>query len=216
MARFYRSAWFPYVLPFLIYLALRETQAYLPHWYSHLYLARLLICGGLLWMWRKHYTRDLATALSLTQWASAAASGLLAFAVWPATLHLNLIDLPPAQYAPHWPQPLVMALTVLCSAGFILISPLLNELFWRSFMLRYFITPDFRSIPLGSFQLFAFLAVIALAAFPLEYGLALCANALIFTTLLIWQKNLRCCIVAHALCNGLLAPYLIIQGYSLF
>ena len=43
--------------------------------------------------------------------------------------------------------------------GAVLLVPLMEELFWRSFALRYLIRDDFRKVPLGSFSWFSFIVV---------------------------------------------------------
>ena len=43
-----------------------------------------------------------------------------------------------------------------------LVVPVMEELFWRSFLLRYLVHPDFASVPLGSFTWGSFLVATAL------------------------------------------------------
>lgn len=216
MSRFYRSSWFPYVTPFLIFLALDEAKTYIPHWHHHLNLAQVFLCGGLLWMWKKHFWQDITASISKPQLWSALTVGLTAFALWPLAESFDIVTLTSAETITSWPPLLTLFVNGCSTIGFVLIFPILNELFWRSFMLRYFIAADFLAVQLGTFQLFSFVAVVGLSALPSNYILLPFLNSLLFSLLLIWQKNLRCCIVAHILCNTLLASYLLINGYTLF
>jgi CAAX prenyl protease-like protein len=215
MPPFYRSAWFPYVVPFLVYLTLVQVEMYLPQWHDHTFSARVLLCAGLLWMWRKHYHQDMQAAMVLHQYIYAIAFGVAAFACWPLAIKFGIITLQnPADG--HYPGVIHIALTTLKLVGFIVVFPVMNELFWRSFMLRYFINPDFRSISLGTAQLFSVLGVTILSGLAFQYGPPLSAVSLLLSLLLIWQKNLRCCIVAHGACQLLLAGYLYFSGGVLF
>ena len=167
-------------------------------------------------MWKKHFLQDLIIPTPQPKLYSSLLVGIAAFALWPAAVSFDIVTLTSAQPMDNWPKALFFFVSIFTTIGFVVIFPILNELFWRSFMLRYFITPDFRSIPLGTFQLFSFVAVIGLSALPSNYIVLPFLNSLLFCLLLVWQKNLRCCIVAHVTCNGLLASYLLINGYTLF
>jgi len=189
MPAFYRSKWFPYVLPFLIYLVLIQAEGFLPEWRNYLYGARVILCAGLLWMWRGTFKSDLTETPNAIQYVYALTSGAIAFGLWPLAVHFEWIVLTPTGASPY-STTLTLVVQGIKLAGFIIVFPILNELFWRSFMLRYFITPDFQSVRLGQFQLFSLLCVTVLSGFAFQYGLVLGGVSLIMSLLLIWQKNL--------------------------
>ena len=215
MAAFYRSNWFPYVLPFLLYLALAQAEEFLPHWHDHLYCARVLICAGLILMWRRHFHAELTQKITARQYFYALLAGTLAFSLWPVAVHENLIHLAQPT-ASTYPVPVAFLLQGIALAGFVFVFPIMNELFWRSFMLRYFISADFRSVPLGTFQLFSVVGVTILSGLAFRYGLVLGGVSLIMNLLLMWQKNLRCCIVAHSICQILVGTYIMMMHSALF
>lgn len=216
MARFYRKSWFPYVTPFLVYLTLSEAVKYLPVWVPHLYLVRTVLCGYLLWLWRHKFHGDYAPVMTNSQRLFALGTGVLGFGMWMAAIHFQLISIPQQSYPEHWSLILNLAVCGISLLGFIVIFPLLLELFWRSFMLRYLIIQDFQTVALGSFQLFSFLLVIILTALPSDYYLVFAVIAALQNLLMIWQKNLRCCIVSHVVTNSLFAGYLLSNGRQLF
>jgi len=215
MPAFYRSKWFPYVLPFLIYLTLIQVEEFLPQWHDYLYGTRVFICTGLLWMWRKHFRNDITGQPRALQYLYALLAGITAFSLWPLSKHLGWITLLPAENTAY-SFALGSLLLFIKLAGFIVVFPVMNELFWRSFMLRYFISADFRSVDLGRFQFFSLLGVTILSGLAFHYGIVLAGVSLIMSLLLIWQKNLLCCIVAHSFCQILVAAYVMMNHAALF
>ena len=51
--------------------------------------------------------------------------------------------------------------------GAVLVVPVMEELFWRSFLIRWLVNEDFRSVPVGTFTWSSFL--ITTAFFGLEH-----------------------------------------------
>lgn len=97
--------------------------------------------------------------------------------------------------------------------GSTFLVPILEELFWRAWLMRWLINTEFLKVPLGQFAPSAFWLVALLFASEhgpfWEVGLA---AGIIYNLWLIRTKNLADCIVAHAVTNGLLAVYVIAGG----
>jgi len=96
--------------------------------------------------------------------------------------------------------------------GAVLVVPLMEELFWRSFMLRYLVDNEFMKIPLGQFTWFSCLASAVL--FGLEHHLifagimaGLAHNLLPYRT-----KSIVQCVFAHAVTNLALGIYVLVSG----
>jgi len=100
--------------------------------------------------------------------------------------------------------------------GSSLVVPVMEELFWRSFIMRYLINPDFRSVPMGAFTWFSFLEVAVL--FGLEHNRVIVGiiAGLLYGLLLIRQKNLKGVIIAHAVTNLGLGIYIVVTGNWMF
>ncbi len=96
--------------------------------------------------------------------------------------------------------------------GAVLVVPLMEELFWRSFALRYVISSDFKSIPLGQFSWFSFILISLLFGFEHHRWLAGIFAGIIYAGLLYRRKNLFDPIVSHAITNLLLGIYVILTG----
>ena len=92
--------------------------------------------------------------------------------------------------------------------------PILEELFWRGWLMRWIIdSRDFERVPLGTFAPAAFWVTALL--FASEHGpfwdVGLVAGA-IYNWWMIRTRNLWDCILAHAVTNGVLAAYVIGAG----
>jgi CAAX prenyl protease-like protein len=103
---------------------------------------------------------------------------------------------------------------VIRAGGSALLVPIIEELFWRGFLMRWMINPDFCKVPLGTYAPMAFWVTAALFASEhgsyWEVGLA---AGILYNWLVIRTRNLGDCILAHAVTNGLLAVYVIFGGY---
>jgi len=98
-------------------------------------------------------------------------------------------------------------------AGSALVVPIMEELFWRSFILRYLIdNSDFTKIKIGQFTWFSCLAGALL--FGLEHNLILAGimAGLAYNLLLYRTKSIVQCIFAHAVTNMALGIYVLGTG----
>jgi CAAX prenyl protease-like protein len=96
----------------------------------------------------------------------------------------------------------------------VVIVPLVEELFWRGFLLRYLIGSPVDKIPFGKFTWFSFLIVSV--GFMLEHQAADYAAALITGALFNWvayhTRSQGSCVLAHAVTNLLLGIYIMVSG----
>jgi uncharacterized protein len=88
--------------------------------------------------------------------------------------------------------------------------PILEELFWRGWLMRWLIGRNFEAVPLGKYDTLAFWAVAAL--FASEHGsfwdVGL-ATGLIYNWWMVRTKSMWDCILMHAVTNGCLAWYVL-------
>jgi hypothetical protein len=91
--------------------------------------------------------------------------------------------------------------------------PVLEELFWRGWLMRWLIDKDFLKVPLGTYARGAFWMVAVLFASEhgpyWEVGLA---AGIVYNWWIIHTRNLADCMLAHAVTNGLLAAYVLMNG----
>jgi CAAX prenyl protease-like protein len=92
--------------------------------------------------------------------------------------------------------------------------PILEELFWRGWLMRWLIDgDDFRRVPLGKYVPGAF--VLTAVLFAAEHGPFWDVGLLtgfIYNWWMVRTRNLWDCIVAHAVTNGALAVYVLAAG----
>ncbi len=203
-----KHPWLPYVTPFLLFIIITEAARWLPSSLSSwLYIAKTVLAALLLWWFWSDYRCELKKPLSFSGWLTALFCGLLVLFIWiKGESILPTLGEPIKGTAP---AAFFIAVHLLGSS---LVVPLMEELFWRSFLMRYLISRDFRSLPPGSFSWFSFLATALL--FGSEHhriGAGVIAG-LLYGALLLWQKNLRGVIIAHSVTNLGLGIYVIITG----
>jgi CAAX prenyl protease-like protein len=99
------------------------------------------------------------------------------------------------------------------AATAIVLVPILEELFWRGWLMRWLIQPAFQSVPFGTYVRSAFWIVAAL--FASEHGpfweVGLAAGILYNW----WAVRTRCladCILAHSVTNAILSGYVLMSG----
>jgi uncharacterized protein len=205
----------PYTIPFVVFfvfLALHDYLAFLGPWEYPLRAASLAI---VLWIFSR-YVIDLRVRFA----ASSVLVGLAVFAIWIAP------DLLFPGYRNHWlfqnsitgqvksslPDEMRSNSLVLIARAVraILIVPIIEELFWRAWLMRWLINPDFRQVPLGTYSTYSM--VVTALLFASEHGpywdVGLIAG-FIYNWWMIKTKSLGDCILAHAVTNGALSAYVI-------
>ena len=95
----------------------------------------------------------------------------------------------------------------------VVIVPIVEELFWRGWLMRWLIAADFRQVPLGQYTASSFWIVAVM--FATEHGpywdVGLIAG-IIFNAWMIRTKSLGDLILAHAVANACLSAYVIAMG----
>ncbi len=167
-----------------------------------------LVCGAmLLWFWREYEFHRLASIVFVV------ALGTFVCALWispqaflgfaPRNEGFNP-DIFSAQPASYWATVLLRFLRLVIAV------PLAEEIFWRGFLLRYFINENFDRVPFGSFSWFSF-AVVTLG-FTFAHSqvdwLAAAATGALYNLVAYRTRSLSSCILAHALTNLLLGLWI--------
>ncbi len=92
----------------------------------------------------------------------------------------------------------------------VVIVPIIEELFWRAWLMRWLISPRFDKIPLGTYQPAAF-AIVAVM-FALEHGpywdVGL-VTGVIYNWWMVRTRSLGDCILVHAITNACLCGYVV-------
>ena len=93
--------------------------------------------------------------------------------------------------------------------GAVAVVPVMEELFWRSFLIRYLISPRFETVPLGTFSMLSFLATTVLFGLEHHLWLAGMVAGAAYTLLLYQTRALWPPIIAHAVTNLLLGLHVL-------
>jgi uncharacterized protein len=211
-------------LPFALFMAFIGVDegirfAVQHHWLTvpdsapyYLYPVKTVSVAALLYLYRGKYQElQLKDLLNGRTSAAVCVIGVLTFVMW-----ISMDWTLPGAGAPKGFNPTLLPegavrllMTATRVAGAVLVVPLMEELFWRSFLLRYLIDPDFESVPVGRFTWGSFLATTVL--FGLEHHLfvaGMVAGA-IYTIILYKTRSLAQCVLAHAVTNLALAGYVL-------
>jgi uncharacterized protein len=110
------------------------------------------------------------------------------------------------------PPPAKWAFVAVRLLGLVVLVPVFEELFWRSFLIRWLVADDFTRVPIGRVTPLA--AVVSSVMFGLVHPEWLPG---ILTGLtwawLVWRtKNLTACVVSHATANLALGLYVLTTG----
>lgn len=206
---------------FMVFIGLEQLLRYLLqqgllaldlNFLLYLYPVKIALVVGILYTFRKRYReinwqdlRQLPASLVTI------VVGLLVFLLWITLAGLNS----PAAggYNPYQAAPgLQIVLLLVRVLGAAVVVPIMEELFWRSFLIRYIDNQDFEQVPVGQFSWPSFLITVVL--FGVEHHLIVAGMvAGIFYNLVLYRtRSLAHCILAHAVTNGVLAMYIIISA----
>ena len=203
---------------FMLLLALRGlvpgdgSWGFDPRW---IYAITVPVVGGLLaWYWREYGELVKQTLPSPAEAALAVVVGLVIFALW-IRLDLPWMQLgePAATFAPVDANgQLLWPLIVLRWTGASLIVPVMEELFWRSFLMRWIRSPQFETVLPQQVGLKAI--VLTTFVFTLAHTLWLAAviAGLAYALLYVRTGKLWVPIIAHAVTNGVLGVWVVATG----
>lgn len=172
------------------------------------YPLQTLLCGAAVVYYWKHYDFGARGG-----WWLALSGGVLALGIWlspqllfgsaPRTEGFNPTVFEEGS-ALYW-------LTVVGRfARLVIVVPLIEEIFWRGFLMRYLIKEDFDKVALGAYTPLSFFGVAGL--FMLVHSTAdwpaALLTGLIYNGLMVRTKSLGACVAAHAVTNLGLGAYI--------
>jgi exosortase E/protease (VPEID-CTERM system) len=177
-----------------------------PDW---LYPIRVLVAGSVLWAFRAHY-RELGWSFSWT----AAIIGLATFAIWIAMVPTD----PTRDHVPVPAASLPPALGFLWLAlkigGYVLLTPLVEELAFRAYVTRRLVDPDVARVRLGTFTWASFVvSSLVFGAFHGSAWLPATLAGMAFALALYRRREIGDAVLAHAMTNGLVVVYVLATGH---
>ncbi|MCE5313302.1 MAG: CAAX prenyl protease-related protein [Nitrospiraceae bacterium] len=93
--------------------------------------------------------------------------------------------------------------------GAALVVPIMEEIFWRSFAVRYIINPEFQKVAVGAFTPAAFIISVVLFGLEHNYFLAGMMAGAAYNLILYRSKSIAQCVLSHAVTNLALGIYVL-------
>lgn len=218
-----RARFLPFVV-FMAFIGIDQSAYHLidknlielsPTSLYYLYPVKTIVVAALLYRYRSAYTElNIYDLSNIPTTLAVCAIGFLVFLLWiqmdwtigttgtPRGYNLLLL--------PDGPVRIIMALFRIFGA--VLVVPPMEELFWRSFLLRYIISNDFGKIPIGTFTWPSCLVTVLLFGLEHEFILAGIMAGIAYNLILYRTHSLSQCVLAHAITNLALAGYVISNG----
>jgi CAAX prenyl protease-like protein len=210
-----RNASIGYVAPFAVFLFFLAISPWIPpdaRWEPPLRVAVLAVVCLICW--------PRAFSLRPSHWIASIALGGAVFILWIApdlllpgyrqTLlfsngivgHLHS-SLQPAAVRSPW----VLAWRTMRA---VIIVPVVEEFFWRAWLMRWLIDTDFQKVPLGTYRPFAFwMTAILFASEHGPYWDVGLLTGVIYNLWMIRSKSVADCILMHAVTNAILSAYVV-------
>ncbi|MDP2007218.1 MAG: CAAX prenyl protease-related protein [Rubrivivax sp.] len=222
MALNFRRSALVRVAPFVVFMAVLALRGAAPadgSWGFDVRWLYALQAGGaaaLLTLWWREYGELARQALPTAREALlGVAVGVAVFLLW-VQLDAPWMTLNTAATEPFVPRTaaggLDWPLIVLRIAGAALLVPVMEELFWRSFLMRWLQAPVFEAVPPRSVGLRA--VVLSTFVFVLAHTLWLAAivAGLAYAWLYIRTGKLWVAVIAHGVTNGVLGVWVVATG----
>ncbi len=214
----------PYVAPMFAFLLLTNVESSLASSkgddpaqsiFPYLYAFKLIVVGGILiislvrfGLWRELVPLPRGTDLAL-----AIVLGILVIALWigldgyyPSLGFLGQrTSFDPTVLPTHKKWLFLVARL----SGLVLLVPVFEELFWRSFLIRCLVDSDFAKVPVGCVTPFAALASSTLFGLAHPEWLPAFLTGLLWAWLLKRTRSLSACVVSHLVANLTLGIYVL-------
>lgn len=205
----------PYVLPFASFMAFLAIQNYAALPPSIDYPVRVVALSTILWIFSRH-----VIDLRCTHALQSLVLGAAVFVIWIGP------DLLFPGYRQHWlfqnailgrmgapvPEQLIMAPVVLWTRILraVVLVPIIEELFWRAWLMRWLISPRFEQIKLGTYTPMAFwVTAILFASEHGPYWDVGLITGVIYNWWMVRTRSLGDCILVHAVTNACLCGYVV-------
>jgi len=203
------------IAPFAAFIALLALQSLVDErWARVLTLSRSFAAAALLaFFWRDYSELRGAPRTRRREWPLAIAVGVAVFIAWVTLDHGWMVigegrGFVPLDESGRIDVPLALARL----AGLAIVVPVMEELFWRSFLMRWLASRDFLAIDPRRTTLAAI--AISSALFASEHSLWLAGflAGLAYAWLYVRSGNLRVPVLSHATTNAILGLWILATG----
>ncbi len=224
-----QKEWFPRVFPFLLFIAFMVIEnfiEYLSKYFSPLEtfaeydsyifypIKTVLVIIVLLLMWERYSEIDVKNGFTAKNFLIGFFSGTAVFVLW---INMDMKSATMSEPKPY--NPFIFSNSTIFNLiisfrlfGSAVVVPVFEELFWRSFILRYIINTKFEDVPIAKFTWVSF--IISSIFFGLEHNLWLAGimAGLSYCLVLYYTRSLFIAMFSHGITNLLLGIYVITTG----
>jgi hypothetical protein len=188
-----------YIVPFLAYVfSFVLSDAFNLNYYVGYSLRAVLTFALLVYFW-KSYKVSFRLDIRAVLW------GLAIAVVW-LLLENQFISVEPSEFNPFALPNLSFVLVLVKVFSMVIVAPAIEELFTRSFLIRFFISADkWEKVRIGKFTLVSFISTVVFFGFMHSRWLQGIVSGVMFTFVLYRTKRIDSCIQAHAIANLALA-----------
>ncbi len=179
-----------------------------------LYVIKITVVASLLWLWRNAYSElRWPAGENWRTWLIAIAAGIVVFVAW---INLTADWMVMGESIGFDPRDgdaqMDWFLVIVRLLGAALVVPLMEELFWRSFLMRWIAHPNFLSVNPAQvgFKAFCITAVLFAVAHSLWFAGLLAGIA--YNLLYMRSNTLWSPIIAHAVTNAILGVWIVLTG----
>lgn len=183
-------------------------------WDAHdvrlLYVVKISVVASLLWLFRSAYSElKWPNGVNLRTWSSAIVAGIAVFVAW---INLTADWMVLGESVGFDPRDvdgqMDWFLVVMRLLGAALVVPLMEELFWRSFLMRWIAHPNFLSVNPAQAGCKAFCITAVLFAVAHSLWFAGLLAGVVYNLLYMRSNTLWSPILAHAVTNAMLGIWI--------
>lgn len=212
-----RAAWVR-ILPFLAYVFfivagdVLERMGHAPASLLWLYPVKIAVVMALLAAFWRHYEECRGAALPWTAALAAVVAGAAVLLLWIKLDARWMIVGSASGYDPHVGGVLDWPLVLVRIAGAALVVPVMEELFWRSFLMRWIESAEFQTVDPSRLGVKSFVITVFLFGFEHNLWLAGMVAGAVYAWLYKRYRKLWAPILAHGVTNGLLGAWVVATG----
>lgn len=209
----------PRVLPFLVYIGFIFVADMLGRlgWPAHelrwLYPIKIAAVLAVLLACRRRYTELSGFGLGAPGALLAALVGVVVLVLWVNLDAAWMVVGSSAGFDPRSDGAIDWLMAAVRIAGAALVVPVMEELFWRSFLMRWIDAPDFLAQSPARVKARGFVVAVILFGFEHNLWLAGIVAGAAYSVLYVRSQSLWSPILAHGVTNGLLGVWIISTGH---
>ncbi|MCP5003968.1 MAG: CAAX prenyl protease-related protein [Planctomycetes bacterium] len=224
-----KKAWVPRAFPFLLFVGfifIEKSIDLISRYFDFLLpvaeydgyiiypVKTVVVAVVILLFWNTYTEVDIRQALSRRNLSIGFLAGVVVFVIWINMDRGFAVIGKSERYDPFLiGSPILVYFIIFFRLfGAAVVVPVFEEIFWRSFIVRYLINPEFENVPVGTFTWTSFIISSALFGFEHNLWLAGIVAGMLYCLVLYYTKSLSTAILSHGVTNLSLGIYVLSTG----